>query len=183
MQRYRRALHSLLIDKGKDSLGAVTFEISRGDGVHVHWQLLPVPADLIKKGLVEAAFKVEAENQNYPIPKVKEIGDGSTENSDYFRVWIWRPEEGENGADAANGHSDEDDERETRGKEKSMALSFPSDLRFDLQFGRRVIAKLLGLGQVCCHSRNLYHNPITSTRVRVGYLPICHDSCYSQKRC
>lgn len=148
MQRYRRALHSLLIDRCKDTLGAVTFEISRADGVHVHWQFLPVPADLIKKGLVEAAFKVEAENQKYPAFKVKEINDGRAESTDFFRVWVWRPEEGEtNGADAANGnHTSEDDSNETRGNEVSMMLSFPSDLRFDLQFGRRVIAKLLGLG-------------------------------------
>jgi len=147
MQRYRRALHSLLIDKSKDSLGAITFEISRADGVHVHWQFLPVPADLIKKGLVEAAFKVEAENQKYPAFKTKEIGDGTVEDTDYFRVWIWRPEEGEtNGADAANGeHSNEDDTTENRGKEKSMVLGLPLGLRFDMQFGRRVIAKLLGL--------------------------------------
>ena len=148
MQRYRRSLHSLLIDRCKDSLGAVTFEISRADGVHVHWQFLPVPADFIKKGLVEAAFKVEAENQKYPAFKTKEISDGTAESTDFFRVWIWRPEKGEtNGADAASGdhHPSEDDANETRGKEKSMVLDFPRELRFDLQFGRRVIAKLLGL--------------------------------------
>ena len=147
MQRYRRALHSLLIDKCNDSLGAITFEISRADGVHVHWQFLPVPSDLIKKGLVEAAFKVEAENQKCPTFKTKDIGDSTAENADYFRVWIWRPEEGEtNGADVANGkHTSEDDTSETRGKEKCMVLTLPSELRFDLQFGRRVIAKLLGL--------------------------------------
>lgn len=147
MQRYRRALHSLLIDKCKYSLGAVTFEISRAEGVHIHWQFIPIPSDLVKKGLVEAAFKVEAENEKYPAFKTKEIGDGTTEQTDYFRVWIWRPEEGEtSGADAANGdYSTEDETSETRGKEVSLFLPLPSELRFDLQFGRRVIAKLLGL--------------------------------------
>ena len=57
MHRYRRALHSLLIDSSKSSLGSVTWEISRASGVHVHWQFLPVPVDLIKRGLIEAAFK------------------------------------------------------------------------------------------------------------------------------
>ena len=149
MQRYRRCLHSLLIDRCKDALGAVTFEISRAEGIHIHWQFLPVPSDLIKKGLVEAAFKVEAENEKYPTFKAREIGDGTTEKTDYFRVWIWRPEQGGNsGADAANGeHSNEDETSETRGKEVSLFLPLPSNLRFDLQFGRRVVAKLLGLDQ------------------------------------
>ena len=147
MHRYRRALHSMLIDKGNSSLGAITWEISRADGIHFHWQFLPVPADLIKNGLVEAAFKVQAENENYPSLKVKDIGDGIAEKGDYFRVWTWYPQKDEtNGADAANGgHSSEDDMVETRGKEKSLVLSFPTEMRFDLQFGRRVMAKLLGL--------------------------------------
>ncbi|KAL8829180.1 MAG: hypothetical protein Q9191_002157 [Dirinaria sp. TL-2023a] len=149
MQRYRRSLHSLLIDKCKATLGAVTFEISRAEGVHIHWQFMPVPADLIQKGLVEAAFRVEAENEKYPTFKTKEIGSGTAEKTDYFRVWIWRPEEGGDGsgADAANGAhaSSEDEIGETRGKEISLFMPLPSQLRFDLQFGRRVIAKLLGL--------------------------------------
>lgn len=147
MQRYRRALHSMLIDKASPSLGAITWEISRADGIHFHWQFLPVPADLIQNGLVEAAFKVQAENEKYPSFKDKDIGDGTGVKDDYFRVWIWRPEKGEtNGADAANGeHASEHDTRETRGKEKSLVLSLPKEMRFDLQFGRRVMAKLLGL--------------------------------------
>lgn len=141
MHRYRRALHSMLIDKGNSSLGAITWEISRADGVHFHWQFLPVPADLIKNGLVEAAFKVQAENEKYPSFKAKDIGDGTGEKSDYFRVWTWYPQKDETNG----GHSCEDDVVETRGKEKSLVLSFPTEMRFDLQFGRRVMAKLLGL--------------------------------------
>lgn len=147
MQRYRRALHSMLIDKTSSSLGAITWEISRADGIHFHWQFLPAPAELIQKGLVEAAFKVQAENEKYPTFKVKEIGAGTAERGDYFRVWIWYPEKGEAiGADAANGeHTSEDETGETRGREKSLVLSLPAGMRFDLQFGRRVMAKLLGL--------------------------------------
>ena len=147
MQRYRRALHSMLIDKANSALGAITWEISRADGVHFHWQFLPVPADKIQSGLVEAAFKVQAENEKYPSLKVKDIGDGAAEKGDYFRLWTWYPQKDEsNGADAANGgHSSEDELGETRGKEKSYVMSLPVDMRFDLQFGRRVMAKLLGL--------------------------------------
>ena len=161
MQRYRRALHSLLMSKCKDGMGAVTWEISRQEGVHVHWQFLPVPIDLIKKGVVEAAFKVEAENLEYPVFKAKGIGDGMAMKSDYFRVWIWRPEDGETGsmvpedkdADDVEGSSSHDSggfSKSTRGKEKELVMALPSPseqpkFRFDLQFGRRVMAKLLRL--------------------------------------
>ena len=163
MQHYRRALHSLLMSKCKDGMGAVTWEISRQEGVHVHWQFLPVPIDLIKKGVVEAAFKVEAENLEYPTFKTKEIGDGTALKSDYFRVWIWRPEEGETGSilpthqvvddDTTKGSSSHESDsltKETRGKEKELVMALPSpseqpNFRFDLQFGRRVMAKLLRL--------------------------------------
>ena len=115
----------------KSDLGAVTWEVSRASGVHIHWQFLPVSSDLVKKGLVEAAFRVEAENEKYPNLNAKEIGDGSGENNDYFRVWIWR---------AGDGDTDEDE-----GTEKSLVLPLSSNFRFDVQFGRRVLAKLLQL--------------------------------------
>lgn len=144
MQRYRNALHSLLIPTSKGALGAVTWEVSRAEGIHIHWQFLPVPADLIKKGLVEAAFKVEAENEKYPTFKAKAIGDGTAEKGDYFRVWIWRPWEG---ADSTldGGGADDGDGEEKKGEEKELVLPLSAEFRFDLQFGRRVMAKLLGL--------------------------------------
>ncbi len=148
VHRYRRALHSLLIAKSKDSLGAVTWEVSRAQGIHIHWQFLPVPADLITKGLVEAAFKVEAENEKYPTFKNEEIGYGTTEKGDYFRVWIWRPGEGEKGSGELTSnvadHLGREGEAEL-GKEISLVLPLSPDFRFDLQFGRRVMAKLLQL--------------------------------------
>lgn len=158
MQRYRRALHSLLIDRPTPPLGAVTWELSRAAGVHVHWQFLPVPADLIKRGLVEAAFKVSAENDSLPTFKSLSIGDGALAKTDYFRLWIWRPVATDtDGADAANGASvpssssspsasyNVDEGPETRGKEKELVLEFPPDAKFDVQFGRKVMAKLLRL--------------------------------------
>lgn len=158
MQRYRRSLHSLLLDKSKDTMGAVTWEVSRASGVHVHWQFLPVAAALIKQGLVEAAFKVEAENEHYSPFKAKDIGDGTAENTDHFRVWIWcpnddtrndailaNPSNGSSPNDADNAKNEADVSYETRGKDKSLVLPLTSDTRFDVQFGRRVMAKLLQL--------------------------------------
>ena len=145
MQRYRNALHSLLISSSKGSLGAVTWEVSRAEGIHIHWQFLPVPADLIKKGLVEAAFKVEAENEKYPTFKAKAIADGTAEKGDYFRVWTWRPQEGAESTLDGGGANDGDGEGQEKGDEKQLVLPLSAEFRFDVQFGRRVMAKLLGL--------------------------------------
>lgn len=143
MQCYRQCLHSLLNSSSKGALGAVTWEVNRGEGIHTHWQFLPVATEMIKKGLVEAAFKVEAENEKYPSFKTRDIGDGTTEKGDYFRVWIWQPRE-DKGQDEDSDDDDDEEERK-KGKEKSLILPLSAEFRFDLQFGRRVMAKLLGL--------------------------------------
>lgn len=146
MQRYRTSLQSLLDSSSKGALGAVTWEISRAEGIHTHWQFLPVPSNLIKKGLVEAAFKVEAENDKYPAFKTKDIGDGTTEQGDFFRLWIWRPAEKKADGDGDESSDDEEEkEKEKQGIEKSLILPLSADFRFNLQFGRVVMAKLLGL--------------------------------------
>ena len=127
MQRYRTALHNLLISKskgadGRSKLGAVTWEISRSGGIHVHWQLLPVPVDMVQRGLVEAAFDVEAENLSYPkfVKGAREMAEA--EEGDYLKVMIW-----------------------SEVLRKDIVLPLDRSFRFDLQFVRKVLAKLLGL--------------------------------------
>ncbi|KAL8860416.1 MAG: hypothetical protein Q9178_003075 [Gyalolechia marmorata] len=152
MQRYRRALHSFLLSPPGDKLGAVTWEVSRSNGIHTHWQFLPVPIDLVRKGLVEAAFKVEAENEKYPVTfRSKDVGDGTVEKGDFFRVWIWMPGDEDavdgqhdGGGSKADGEGGDDGE-ERRGKQKCLLLPLNENFRFDLQFGRKVMAKLMGL--------------------------------------
>jgi hypothetical protein len=127
MHRYRLALQSMLTKRSEDvaeadKLGAVTWEISRLGGIHVHWQFMPVPQDIIRKGLVEAGLKVEAENQNYPAFEISDVSTDVAAEGDCFKATIW------DGAE-----------------EKTMTLPLDSSFRFDLQFGRRVLAKLLGL--------------------------------------
>lgn len=131
MQKYRASLHAMLAARSKDDpssparLGAVTWEISRNSGVHTHWQFLPVPAEHIAKGLVEAAFAVEAENSSYPTKFATSAADiAAAQDGDYFKVMIWS-------------------EALPQGKE--MVLPLDATFRFDLQFGRRVMGKLLGL--------------------------------------
>jgi hypothetical protein len=119
MHKYRRSMQDMLTSKSKGDLGAVTWELSRAGGFHTHWQFLPLPVDLIKRRLVEAAFKVEAENYKYPTFE-KGVPDEST---DYIRLWLWNPESN---------------------TEEEMWMPLDPSFR-DLQFARRVLAKLLGL--------------------------------------
>ncbi|PIG81733.1 CwfJ domain protein [Aspergillus arachidicola] len=109
--------------------------IPRGNGIHTHWQFLPVPGDLVTRGLVTAAFKVEAENLKYPKFESPSSTDPSTEPGDFFRVWIWGP----------NKNSDSDADASSGETEKMLLLPLGPEFRFDLQFGRRVMAKLMEL--------------------------------------
>jgi len=127
MTRFKEAMQAMVASVSKYKLGAVTWEISRKEGIHTHWQFLPAPLDLIRKGLVEAAFKVEAENQKFPSFEEANLGSAINAPSDFFRVWIWS-DDGDSGI-----------------KSKELVMWLSSDFRFDLQFGRRVMAKLLGL--------------------------------------
>ncbi|XXG95008.1 hypothetical protein Hte_001268 [Hypoxylon texense] len=127
MVRFKESMQAMVSAQSKYKLGAVIFEISRQSGIHVHWQFIPIPADLVRKGLVAAGFKVEAENRQYPPFEEAALGSGVDETSDYFRVWIWSDD------NDAGIHSEE------------LVMRLDSNMRFDLQFGRKVVAKLLGL--------------------------------------
>ncbi|KAI0173357.1 CwfJ C-terminus 1-domain-containing protein-like protein [Hypoxylon sp. FL1284] len=127
MVRFKEAMQAMVSAQSKYKLGAVVFEISRQSGIHLHWQFIPISAELIRKGLVSAGFKVEAENRKYPPFKEAALGSGVDETSDYFRVWIWS------------------DDNDAGIQSEELVMRFNSSLRFDLQFGRKVMAKLLGL--------------------------------------
>lgn len=128
MNRYREALQTMISAKssggadGKATLGAVTYEISRTSGVHLQWQFLPVPVEMIQKGMVEAAFDVEAENFRYGSFAKDDVGIRQAEEGDYFKVMIW-----------------------SEAGEKVVVLPLQEGVRFDLQFGRGVLGKLLSL--------------------------------------
>ncbi|KAI1478861.1 hypothetical protein K445DRAFT_23960 [Daldinia sp. EC12] len=127
MVRFKESMQAMVATQSKFKLGAVTFEISRQSGIHVHWQFIPIPSELIRKGLVEAGFKVEAENRQLPPFQEASLESGIDETSDFFRLWIWS------------------DDSDTGIQSKELVMRFDSNVRFDLQFGRRVVAKLLGL--------------------------------------
>ena len=125
MNRFKSALETMIAKRSDNRLGAVTYEISKGDGVHTHWQFIPMPAGTIRKRLVEAAFRVEAENLKYPNFQERDVGIGKDEGN-FFRVWIWTPPNDE-GAEASN---------------KCLVMPFDDNIRFSLQFGRTVLAKV-----------------------------------------
>ncbi|KAL9076408.1 MAG: hypothetical protein Q9157_003696 [Trypethelium eluteriae] len=164
MRRYQGALNSMLADRAAGVLGSVTWEVSRSKGVHTHWQYLPVSAELVRKGLVDAAFKVSAENQQFPVFRIGDPGDGlESAPDDFFRVVVWAPESeseskalDEMGTGKENGRNGAGEDVEMKGvgdvdgkvvtgKETKMYLVLDDSFRFDLQFGRKVMAKLLGL--------------------------------------
>ncbi|KAI9697123.1 MAG: hypothetical protein M1820_007938 [Bogoriella megaspora] len=151
LKTYQSALNKMVAKLGKGSLGSVTFEVARRAGVHVLWQWLPVDVSMVEKGLVEAGFKVEAENQKFPPFKGGDLGIGEEEGApdSYFRVLIWRPEnssrDGNGDGDAEMKGNSEGNGEGAFGKEVAMHMPFDDSIRFDLQFGRRVMAKLLGL--------------------------------------
>lgn len=128
MNRFKEAIQSMVADRSNNKLGVVTFEISKRAGVHTHWQCLPMPADMIQKNLVEAAFRVEGENREYPQFITRDPGISENEG-DFIRVWIWTPPSD----DSASGST------------KCITMPFDDTFRFDLQFGRAVLAKLLGI--------------------------------------
>ncbi|KAF1848334.1 CwfJ domain-containing protein [Cucurbitaria berberidis CBS 394.84] len=126
MQRYRGAMDSMLKSVTGVEYGSVTWEVSKSSLPHTHWQYLPVTADLIQKGLVEAAFKALAENLHWPKFTKEDVGDGFDETSDFFRVLVWDP-------------------NDDAGEPTSYIMRFDEKIRFHNQFGREVLAKLLRL--------------------------------------
>jgi hypothetical protein len=127
MLRFREALQAMVSKQSNHKLGAVTWEISRARNIHTHWQFVPVPIDFLRKRLVEAAFKVEADNLQYPSFKERTVNSGVDEEGDFLRLWIWS----------------DDSDATIQGKE--LVMSLDDSFRFDLQFPRKVLAKLLQL--------------------------------------
>lgn len=130
MTRLRDSLQGMVSSKSGRKLGAVTWEINRSRNIHVHWQFMPVPADMVIKGIVESGFRVLATDSHMGEFKAKEFGMADEVEGDCLRVWIWAEEEDEEGGRVVG---------------KSLLMRLDENIRFDLQFPRKVMAKLLGL--------------------------------------
>ncbi|KKY27973.1 hypothetical protein UCRPC4_g00708 [Phaeomoniella chlamydospora] len=164
MQLYRHAMYSMIhsLDTTSPSneapLGAICFEVSRKFVRHFVWQFLPFPSDKINRGLVEAAFKISAEKAELPpFAKFSSTDLVPIEKGDYFRFWTWTPPSSQNGnqpesepteapTDAMKeAPSSKKDSIVENGQEKSFILTIPPETRFDINFGRRVVASLMQL--------------------------------------
>lgn len=160
MTKYRHALQHMLLARARGDLAAVCWEVNRTGIRHFHWQWIACPQDMVGKGLVEAAFKVAAEKNDYeqfhPCAPDKLLDN---RQSDYFRVWIWStkslPTNGHstNGstaieeADAIAASAEQTSTVPSGSSEMSMYFELPTDQRFNIQFGRTVMSGLLKLEQ------------------------------------
>lgn len=146
MARFRKGLCKMVSTVGKGTLGAVCWDANRTGIRHMHWQWMAVPVKLIKEGLLEAAFRVIAQDRKYPPFEPTEPNAQLPMRADYFRLWIYTPpEQGSNPletADRLSGDSDADE-----GTEKSIYFPLSSDQRFDIWLGREAMAKVLKLGE------------------------------------
>ncbi|KAK9451411.1 CwfJ C-terminus 1-domain-containing protein-like protein [Limtongia smithiae] len=93
----------------------VAFEISRLNGIHFHVQVIPVPDDKYQK--VKPEFEYASEKNGYKL-EVRAADDNELEQSDFFKVYL------------------HDGSR--------LYVPLLPDVRFDLQFGRKVLAAVLG---------------------------------------
>jgi hypothetical protein len=139
MTRFRKALSQMIGSKSQGQLGAVCWEVNRTGIRHHHWQLMACQAEHVKKGLVEAAFKVSREKHEYPVFESCDPDGQLPIRSDYFRIWTWVSDPVEM-ADHTNGNQEHD-----AGVTKSMYFPLPVDQRFNIWFGREVMAGLLKL--------------------------------------
>lgn len=141
MSKFRHALTQMVGSKSSGQLGTVCWEVNRTGIRHHHWSLIPCQAEQVKKGLVEAAFKVFREQQKCPAFETCDPESQLPIKSDYFRVWTWASDPIAM-ADQTNGNGSAED---VSGKSQSMYFPIPEDLRFNIWFGREVMAGLLQL--------------------------------------
>lgn len=149
MTRFRKALSAMVGSKSHGELGTVCWEVNRTGIRHFHWQLVACPADRIKTGMVEAAFKLKAEQYKYP---TFQSCDADAQlpglRSDYFRVWtnLTNPLElADQNNGNGNGAADDDSETKNLGVSTSIYFPLPTDQKFNIWFGREVLAGLLQL--------------------------------------
>ncbi|KAJ2905374.1 hypothetical protein MKZ38_005673 [Zalerion maritima] len=135
MTQFRSSLQAMIASVSKQKLGSIAFEISLTNTVHVHWQFIPVPAEKVLKGLVEAAFQIEANNQKMgktfvePKPELADQMIPFDTQRPFFRIWL---------------RAEEDGEGEDGGKIFSKTLVMDlTDVRFHFKYPRRVVAMLM----------------------------------------
>lgn len=129
-------------------LGAVTWELSRTAGVHIHWQFLPIPLSLITSGAVHSAFASAAAAANPHLPPFtpSSCSPSSSISKNHFRIWIFHPSSSSSYSSSSSFPCEKVTREGIEGEEEVLTVPLPPEgLSLDAQFGRRVMASLLGL--------------------------------------
>ncbi|KAJ8103169.1 CwfJ C-terminus 1-domain-containing protein-like protein [Lipomyces tetrasporus] len=116
MAKYRRNVAAMLAKYGYT---AVAFEISRHTGIHFHIQVVPIPES--KQSRAKTEFENAAKMNGYTVIEKDEEDDNkdSEIEEDFFKVYL--------------------------GGNKILYVPLSPEVRFDLQFGRKVLATVLDL--------------------------------------
>ena len=141
MMAYRKQLYKMLQKKSGGGLGGVTWEANRSGVRHQHLQFCPAPVEMVEEGLVEAAFKLERENNSYPLFQTCNPDHLLEQKTDYFRLWLWTP--APKATDPVMLAEQIKNGETQNGSEKSIFFPLPSNQKFDIQFGRKTMAKVL----------------------------------------
>ncbi|KAK5658881.1 hypothetical protein OQA88_1695 [Cercophora sp. LCS_1] len=127
MSRFRESVQKMVAKRSDRKLGVVTFEINRERNIHVHWQLLPIPASILESGIVTSGFIVMAKDMMLGKLEEKTFGTADDVEGDYLRIWTW--------VEVGDGEV----------QEKCFLMKLDPEVRFDLQYPRKVMANLLRL--------------------------------------
>ena len=147
MRQYHQSLCKFLHIRAVGSLGAVIWEVSRSNIRHFFHQFLPIPVQMVRDGLVEAAFKLVAEKDHQQqFERCDPDHMFTAADGDYFRIWIWTPpaintSDPVAAADALNSGETND------GSDMSLVVRLGNNERFNINFGRKVVTGLLKLEQ------------------------------------
>ncbi|TGZ76393.1 hypothetical protein EX30DRAFT_324740 [Ascodesmis nigricans] len=139
MRRYRDAIVRMLEERG---CGAVVWEVRKHEGVHAHWQLVPVRKEKLR--MVEEAFaKAKA-----GWVEENEIAEGE----DAFTYWVAggdrsNSDRGQRDPELTDPSKSDETKKDASKSEPKLipgrSLRIPPGEYFDLQFGRRVLSTLL----------------------------------------
>jgi len=121
MKHYKSALEKFFATHGAT---AVTFEVRRINGIHAHWQVVPVKKELVER--IDAAFDEAAKDISHSFEDeattADSEGDGDMDIGNAFTYWIG-------------------------GQEAGRTMQLEAGGYFNLQFGRQVLAGVIGTEQ------------------------------------
>jgi hypothetical protein len=122
MKQYKSALEKFFAAHGAT---AIAFEVRRINGIHAHWQVVPVKKELVER--IDAAFDEAAKDisrsfEDEATTTIDSEGDADVGVGNAFTYWIG-------------------------GQETGRTMQLEVGEYFNLQFGRQVLAGVIGTEQ------------------------------------